>query len=82
MVKLCMVWGVLAITGTAIGLVPPLRELNWINIPFGAVGALICIIALATTKEKSKRNLLVSLILCVLAVAVAILGLVIADVSI
>jgi hypothetical protein len=58
--------------GTAIGLIPSLRELNWFSIPFGVIGVLLSIIVLARTKGKNKRNLIVSLSLCFLAVVIAI----------
>ena len=74
---LCLFWGILAIVGTAIGLIPSLRELNWFNIPFGTVGVLISIIALATTK-KPRQTLFVGFSLCLFAVVIAILGLIIA----
>jgi len=74
---LCLVWGVLAMAGTAIGLIPSLRVLNWFSIPIGAIGVLLCIIVFATSKSKNKKNLLVGLSLCFLAVVIAITGLVV-----
>ena len=38
-------WGVLAIIGLVVGFFPCLGWLNWVNIPFAAVGLVISIIA-------------------------------------
>ena len=78
---LCLVWGILAMVGTAIGLIPSLRVLNWFGIPFGIVGVLLSIIALTITKEKNKKNLIISLSLCFLAVVIAISVLVMSGVT-
>jgi hypothetical protein len=40
-----LVWGILSLCGMFIGFVPCLGALNWINIPFSAVGLLVSIIA-------------------------------------
>ena len=38
---LSLVWGILAILGLGIAFVPCLGSLNWLNIPFAVVGAII-----------------------------------------
>ena len=42
---LSLVWGILAIVGLGIGLIPCLGAFNWLNIPFAMVGLVISIIA-------------------------------------
>lgn len=38
---LSLVWGILAILGLGIAFIPCLGSLNWLNIPFAVVGAII-----------------------------------------
>ncbi len=45
-------WGVLAIIGMVVGFFPCLGWLNWVNIPFAAVGLVISIIA--TVKPQTR----------------------------
>ena len=65
---LSLIWGILALIGTMIGIIPCLGALNWLNIPFGALGFLISIIALATAKEDGKVPAVVGLVFCCIAV--------------
>ncbi len=64
---LSLVWGILAIVGMLVGFIPCFGALNWINIPFAVIGAIISAIALATTKEKSKSGSIAGLICCCIA---------------
>ncbi|HYP08512.1 MAG TPA: hypothetical protein VER03_19915 [Bryobacteraceae bacterium] len=38
---LSLVWGILAILGLGVAFIPCLGSLNWLNIPFAVVGAII-----------------------------------------
>jgi hypothetical protein len=42
---LSLVWGILAILGLGIAFIPCLGSLNWLNIPFAVVGAIISFVA-------------------------------------
>jgi hypothetical protein len=63
-----LVWGILALLGLAVGFLPCLGALNWVNIPFSAVGLAVSIYALATAKVEGKGGALAGVICCGLAV--------------
>ncbi|HHN75534.1 MAG TPA: hypothetical protein ENK10_09925 [Acidobacteria bacterium] len=65
---LSLVWGILAILGMVVGFVPCLGALNWLNIPFAAVGVIIGGVALATAGDRPKGASIAGLICCVIAV--------------
>jgi hypothetical protein len=63
-----LVFGILSFFGMAIGFIPCLGALNWINIPFAGIGFILSIIALTTTKDNEpKGNAIAGLILCGIA---------------
>ncbi len=64
-----LIFGILAIIGMIVGFFPCLGALNWINIPFAAVGLIISIVAVSQAKEgEPKGNAIAGLILCGVAV--------------
>jgi len=64
-----LIFGILAIIGLIVGFFPCLGSLNWINIPFAAIGLIISIIALTQTKVgEPKGNAVAGIILCSIAV--------------
>ena len=69
---LSMVWGILALIGMVIAFFPCLGSLNWLNIPFSVIGAVISIIALVTSKAEKNSGAVVGLVLCVVAVVVGL----------
>ena len=46
-----LVWGILALLGFFIGLIPCFGSVNWINIPFAAVGLIISIVAYTSNND-------------------------------
>jgi hypothetical protein len=68
MTTLSLVWGVLALVGMMVAFMPCFGSLNWLNIPFSAVGLIISVIALATDKTGRKGGAIGGLVLCAVAV--------------
>ncbi len=61
-----LIWGVLAILGMGVGLIPFLGFLNYLNIPFAIFGLLFSVLAIALS---SKKDLAITgLILCAVAI--------------
>jgi len=71
-----LVLGILAIVGMMIAFIPCLGWLNWLNIPFSAIGLIISIIALATTKQGSKGMAIAGVVLCAIAIGLGLLRLI------
>lgn len=44
---LAVIWGILSLVGMVVAFMPCLGSLNWLNIPFSAVGLIISVIAAA-----------------------------------
>jgi hypothetical protein len=65
---LSLVWGILAVIGFSVAFFPFLGSLNWLNIPFSALGLALGIVALITTKEPNKGKAVAGIILCAIAV--------------
>jgi hypothetical protein len=72
---LSMIWGILAMVGMLIGFIPCAGALNWLNIPFAAIGAIVSGIALATTQEPNKGGSIAGLVCCGLAMLFGIIRL-------
>lgn len=68
MLVLSLVWGILAALGMVVAFFPCLGSLNWLNIPFSAVGLILSIVALATSKQERKGAGVAGLVLCAMAV--------------
>ncbi len=62
-----LIWGILAIIGMIAGFLPCLGALNWLNIPFAAIGIIISGIALGTAGHKPKGSSIAGLVCCVAA---------------
>ena len=62
-----LLWGVLAVIGTALEFVPRLAILNWLNIPFAFAGAVVGIIAVVSSKHGGSKAGVTGLALCVLS---------------
>ncbi|MCS7042562.1 MAG: hypothetical protein NZR01_07200 [Bryobacteraceae bacterium] len=73
MLTLSLVWGILAAVGMIIAFFPCLGSLNWLNIPFSALGLIFSIVAVATSKQPQKGAGVAGIVLCALAM---ILGLI------
>lgn len=72
MQTLSLIWGILAVVGMMVGFFPCFGSLNWINIPFAAIGLIISIIAYSKASPQEGRGSSIAGIVCC-AIA-AILG--------
>lgn len=71
---LSLAWGLLATVGLVIGFFPCFGALNWINIPFAGVGAVVATITLIGAKGRVMSA--VGLACCVLSLCAGVLRLV------
>ena len=70
-----LVWGLLAIIGMAIGIIPCLGRFNYLNIPFAVVGLLFSVLVAVLS---SKKELAVAgSLLCAVAILIGAIRLVI-----
>jgi hypothetical protein len=72
-----LVWGILALIGTLIGLIPCFGALNWLNIPFSAVGLIVSAIALSKEPPYNRGGAIGGTVLCSLALVLSVFRLVI-----
>jgi hypothetical protein len=70
---LSLVWGILAILGLGIAFIPCLGSLNWINIPFAVVGAIISYTA--RSQPGSQPAAMIGLVLNGIAIVLGLLRL-------
>ena len=67
---LALVWGILALIGMTVGIIPCLGALNWINIPFAALGVVMGFIALQRPPLEQKKMAITGIILSAIAAIV------------
>ena len=69
-----LVWGILAIIGMAVGIIPCFGFLNYLNIPFAVFGLLfsILVVVLSSTKELAVAGS----VLCAVAIFIGAIRLV------
>lgn len=71
-----LVWGILAFLGMIVGFLPCLGSLNWLNIPFAAIGLVISILALVSRGQAANRGgAIVGLACCALAIGIGVIRL-------
>ena len=70
-----LVWGILAIIGMAVGIIPFLGSLNYLNIPLAVLGFLFSILVIVLSSKKELA--IVGCILCAVAILFGIIRLVI-----
>ena len=68
MQTLSLIWGILALTGLFVGFFPCLGALNWLNIPFAAVGLIISIIAAVSAPQNNRGGSVAGIACCGAAV--------------
>jgi hypothetical protein len=71
---LSLIWGVLAILGLGIAFIPCLGSLNWLNIPFAAIGVVISIVA--KSQPGSQGTATVGMVLNIIAIVLGVIRLV------
>jgi hypothetical protein len=72
---LSIVWGILAVIGMFVAFLPCFGSMNWINIPFSAIGLILSIVALVTAKTPKKGMSIAGIVLCGIAVLFGIIRL-------
>jgi len=72
---LSLIWGILAFVCMLIAFIPFLGWMNWLVIPFSAVGLIISIVSIFITK-RLKGLAIAGTVMCGLAVVLAVLRLI------
>lgn len=72
---LSLVWGILAFLGMIVGFIPCLGALNWLNIPFAAIGVIISIVAAAGARDGSKGTAIAGLFANIIALVIGVIRL-------
>lgn len=75
MQTLSLVWGVLAFLGMVVGFLPCLGSLNWLNIPFAAVGLVLSVVAMIGAKGVNNAPSIAGVVCCTIAIAIGIVRL-------
>lgn len=70
-----LVWGILAIIGMAVGIIPCFGSLNYLNIPFAVLGLLFSILAIVLSPKKELA--IAGTLLCAVAIFIGAIRLVI-----
>ena len=70
-----LVWGVLALTGMLIGLIPCLGALNWLNIPFSGVGLIVSAVALSKESPHNRGGAVGGTVLCSIGLVLGLIRL-------
>ena len=63
---LSFIWGILAVLGMAVGLIPFLGSLNYLNIPFAVFGLLFSILVIVLSSRKELA--IFGCVLCAIAI--------------
>jgi hypothetical protein len=63
-----LVWGILSLVGFAVGFLPCLGWLNWLNIPFAVVGLIISIIATSQAPPGRQGSAVTGIVLNAIAI--------------
>ena len=71
-----LIWGIFAILGMLIAFMPLFGALNWLNIPFAGVGAIVSAIATGRSRIEPKGKSIAGLICCGIAVIFGLIRLV------
>lgn len=62
-----LVWGIVAVLGMLVGSMPLFGALNWLNIPFAGVGAIVSGVALSRSPANNRTMVITGLVCCVIA---------------
>ena len=65
-----LIWGILALVGMFIGLIPCVGALNWLNIPFAICGLVLSLIAHASGPRGYRTSSLAGIIMCAIAIII------------
>lgn len=72
---LALVWGMLAMLGLAVGFLPCLGALNWLNIPFAIIGLIISVVSVTKAPVGQRGAGTAGLVLNLMAVLLGFLRL-------
>lgn len=72
---LSLVWGILAVLGLGVAFIPCLGSLNWLNIPFAAVGLIIGFVANQQAPGGRSSTATAGIVLNAIAIAFGLLRL-------
>jgi hypothetical protein len=64
---IALVWGILAMLAAFVAFFPCLGALNWLVIPFAAVGLVVSVLAYSGARTGSRRAAQAGMLLCGLA---------------
>lgn len=67
---LSLAWGIVALLGFLLGVIPCLGWFNILNIPFAVVGLIIGIIAFATGLPGRRTFSVIGIVLCLIAILI------------
>lgn len=77
MQTLSLIWGILAALGMIVAFFPCLGSLNWLNIPFAAIGLIVSIVAMTKAKpEEKKSGAITGIVCCSIAVVFGLIRLI------
>ena len=65
-----LAWGILALVGFMVGLIPCLGSLNWLNIPFSAAGLIVSLLAFANGSPGNRMPSAIGIVLCLVGVVI------------
>jgi len=74
MPTLALLWGIASLIGMAVGFLPCLGALNWLNIPFAAVGLVVSLVAGAKPGPNPAAR--AGAIMCAIAIVVGVIRLI------
>jgi hypothetical protein len=75
MSTLALIWGILALIGFVVAFLPCLGSLNWLNIPFSAIGLVLSLIAVAKEPPGRRGGAIAGLVMCAIAVIIGMMRL-------
>lgn len=73
---LSLTWGILALLGMLVGILPLFGALNWLIIPFAGIGAAVSGVALSQSPAENKSMTVAGLVCCLVAMVVGAIRLV------
>lgn len=73
---LALLWGISAVLFMLVGFLPCLGSLNWLVIPFAAVGFIVSGMAYAQADQENKGSAMAGLLCCAFAAVVGIFRLI------
>lgn len=70
-----LVWGILALAGFLLGVIPCFGWFNWLNIPFAVVGLIIGVVANSQSRPGQNRAAVIGIVLNAIAIVIGLMRL-------